>query len=156
MSPSNSTLLDKFIVESLYTEVHNYREFAFICSATMTQNSPFILDQDLDCSGYVLSREATRKFVEEALPNKSICKQSNQGLEDVEIAGCLLKSGVLIGDSRDSLERGRFFPLGPHIHIRGGIPQWYKKNAFYKPYAVSNQNGFYCCHLSAVGGFRVQ
>lgn len=71
-------------------------------------------------------------------------------------AGCLLKSGVLIGDSRDSLERGRFFPLGPHVHIRGGIPQWYKKNAFYKPYAVSNQNGFYCCHLSAVGGFRVQ
>ncbi|XP_037779936.1 glycoprotein-N-acetylgalactosamine 3-beta-galactosyltransferase 1-like [Penaeus monodon] len=96
-------------------------------------------------SGYVMSREATRKFVEKALPDKSICKQSEQGLEDVELAGCLLKIGVLIGDSRDSLERGRFFPLGPDIHIMGHIPYWYKEHAFYKPYA-----GFNDCSESAI------
>ncbi|XP_063609456.1 glycoprotein-N-acetylgalactosamine 3-beta-galactosyltransferase 1-like [Penaeus indicus] len=36
-------------------------------------------------SGYVLSREATRKLVEEAMPNKTKCKAGERGLEDVEL-----------------------------------------------------------------------
>lgn len=36
-------------------------------------------------AGYVLSREAVKRFVEEAIPNKHKCKQSDDGAEDVEI-----------------------------------------------------------------------
>ncbi|XP_047476336.1 glycoprotein-N-acetylgalactosamine 3-beta-galactosyltransferase 1-like isoform X5 [Penaeus chinensis] len=101
-------------------------------------------------SGYVLSREATRKLVEEAMSNKTKCKAGEQGLEDVELAACLLKVGVLIGDSRDSLGRGRFFPLGPDIHIMGQTPKWYKKYAFYKPHL-----GLQGCSETAIAFHRV-
>lgn len=35
-------------------------------------------------AGYVLSKEAVRRFIEEAIPNKN-CRQDNGGSEDVEI-----------------------------------------------------------------------
>lgn len=36
-------------------------------------------------AGYVLSREAVKRFVEEAIPNKSKCRQDGDGAEDVEM-----------------------------------------------------------------------
>lgn len=36
-------------------------------------------------AGYVLSREAVRRFVEEAIPDKKKCRQDHKGNEDVEI-----------------------------------------------------------------------
>lgn len=36
-------------------------------------------------AGYVLSREAVKRFVEEAIPNKSKCRQDGDGAEDVEL-----------------------------------------------------------------------
>jgi hypothetical protein len=36
-------------------------------------------------AGYVLSREAVRRFAEEALPNKKKCRQDHGGSEDVEM-----------------------------------------------------------------------
>lgn len=36
-------------------------------------------------AGYVLSREAVRRFVLEGIPNKNKCRQAADGAEDVEI-----------------------------------------------------------------------
>lgn len=36
-------------------------------------------------AGYVLSREAVRRLVEEAMPYKDKCRQDHGGAEDVEI-----------------------------------------------------------------------
>lgn len=36
-------------------------------------------------AGYVLSKEALRKFVEEAIPNQRKCRADGGGAEDVEI-----------------------------------------------------------------------
>jgi len=36
-------------------------------------------------SGYVLSKSALKKFVEEALPDESKCRDSHGGAEDIEM-----------------------------------------------------------------------
>ena len=45
-------------------------------------------------AGYVLSREALKRFVEQALPDKKKCRQDHGGSEDVEM-GELHFYGVL-------------------------------------------------------------
>lgn len=61
-------------------------------------------------AGYVLSKEALRRLVEEALPDGDKCKQDPTGAEDIELARCLENVNVIAGDSRDRL-KGRFFPF---------------------------------------------
>lgn len=122
-------------------------------------------------AGYVLSKEAVKRFVEEGIPNKNKCRQSADGAEDVEIGidkvyileiiekcntfklylsigKCLEKVNVFAGDSRDSLGRGRFFPFVPEHHlIPGHVDKnfWYWKYIFYE-----TDEGLDCCSDNAV------
>ncbi|KAI1719550.1 fringe-like domain-containing protein [Ditylenchus destructor] len=93
-------------------------------------------------SGYVLSREAVRRFVAEAIPDSSRCKKSDSGAEDAEIGKCLANVGVVAGDSRDSNGRHRMLPFSPlsHFENNASMPGWFKKYMYY-PY----KQGSECC-----------
>uniref|UniRef100_A0A1A9UIV5 Glycoprotein-N-acetylgalactosamine 3-beta-galactosyltransferase 1 n=1 Tax=Glossina austeni TaxID=7395 RepID=A0A1A9UIV5_GLOAU len=99
-------------------------------------------------AGYVLSKEALRRFIEKGLTNPKICSNKNGGAEDVEIGKCLEALGVMAGDTRDGNARGRFFPFVPEHHL---IPDhtnkdfWYWKYIYYK-----TKDGIECCSDHAV------
>lgn len=99
-------------------------------------------------AGYVLSREAVRRFVEKAMPNKTICRSDNGGAEDVEMGKCLEKVEVIAGDSRDTNSRGRFFPFVPEHHLIPGHANkdfWYWQYIYYK-----TDEGLDCCSDHAI------
>jgi glycoprotein-N-acetylgalactosamine 3-beta-galactosyltransferase len=94
-------------------------------------------------AGYVLSKEALRRFVKQGLTDETglICRSDEEGLEDVEIGKCMENLGVKAGDSRDSLGRGRFFPSVPEQQIFP-VQKW----SWYYP----AEEGMACCSDSAV------
>jgi len=101
-------------------------------------------------AGYALSKEAVRRFATRGITRRggSLCRSDGGGAEDVEMGKCMENLGVVAGDSRDSLGRGRFFPFIPEHHlIPGHMPDnfWYKKYVYY-PIA----EGMACCSDSAV------
>lgn len=99
-------------------------------------------------AGYVLSKEAVIRLVEQAIPDKSKCRQDNGGAEDVEIGKCLSKVDVKAGDSRDAEGRGRFFPFVPEHHLipgHTGKDSWYWKYIYYDA-----KEGIECCSDNAV------
>ena len=86
-------------------------------------------------AGYVLSKEALRRFVKQGVTDKTgvICKQAGGGAEDVELGKCMENLGVKIADSRDALGRGRFFPFVPEQHLTNKYDAtfWYWKYIYY-------------------------
>lgn len=68
-------------------------------------------------SGYVLSREAVRRFVEIAFPNKDLCVEADLENEDVEVGVCLANVNVTTADTRDIHLKGRFMPFPPENHL---------------------------------------
>ncbi|XP_067621746.1 glycoprotein-N-acetylgalactosamine 3-beta-galactosyltransferase 1 [Eurosta solidaginis] len=99
-------------------------------------------------AGYVLSKEAVRRFVEKAIPDAKLCKQDGTGAEDAELGKCMANVGVMAGDSRDQHARGRFFPFVPEHHL---IPShtdkgfWYWKYIYYE-----TDEGLDCCADTAI------
>lgn len=79
-------------------------------------------------SGYVLSKEALRRFVVEGIPNPDICLPGTVINEDIEIGKCLENLNVTAGDSRDYNGRGRMFPFDPKAHL---IPDKQDKDFWY-------------------------
>lgn len=84
-------------------------------------------------AGYVMSREAVRRFNEIALNDDYKCWNGTEGTEDVEIGKCLENVGVLAGDSRDDLNRARFLPFPPDGLIRNLFGEsWLDNATFYE------------------------
>ncbi|XP_786522.5 glycoprotein-N-acetylgalactosamine 3-beta-galactosyltransferase 1-like [Strongylocentrotus purpuratus] len=86
--------------------------------------------------GYVTSRTGVKNLVEIAFKDPSKCwgMDKKGGAEDVEIGKCFENSGVVAGDSRDSLERNRFHPFQPEAHLDPkGLPDafWYWDYIYY-------------------------
>jgi len=102
-------------------------------------------------AGYVLSKEAVKRFVVKALGGKDskVCRwQDGKGAEDAEIGRCLMNVGVAAGDSRDELARGRFWPFTPDNHLKPGKKDpnyWYWKNIYYDA-----EQGPDCCSDTAI------
>ena len=64
-------------------------------------------------AGYVLSKEALRRFVKQGVTDETglICRHDGEGAEDVELGKCMENLHVKAGDSRDSLGTYTFYTL---------------------------------------------
>ncbi|KAK6740586.1 hypothetical protein RB195_008812 [Necator americanus] len=96
-------------------------------------------------AGYVLSREALRRFGR-AFNKEKTCGTKGKTVEDLEMGKCLETIGVRIGDSRDQEGFNRFNPLNPDSMTSGAYPKWIHTKSYYtispsrwccSPYTVS-------------------
>lgn len=94
-------------------------------------------------AGYVLSKEALKRFIIKSLPDPTKCKQGHDGPEDVNMGKCLANVGVRVGDTRDDQGRNRFLPMAPMDHLipkHANRDNWYYKYSYYPP-----TEGLNCC-----------
>lgn len=100
-------------------------------------------------AGYVLSREALRRFVEIGLKKPDVaCKaRDDTGDEDAEMGKCLDALDVKAGDSLDEQKRSKFFPfpLEQHLTHKRDLKWWYWK------FTMDDEKpGFDCCSDFAI------
>ncbi|KAH8283655.1 hypothetical protein KR018_010797, partial [Drosophila ironensis] len=99
-------------------------------------------------AGYILSREALRRFVVQGIPDKKYCLPGTVVNEDIEIGRCMENLNVTAGDSRDGMGRGRMFPFIPEHHL---IPAKADKNFWYWNYQYyKTDDGLDCCSDLAI------
>lgn len=81
-------------------------------------------------AGYVLSKEALRRFVEGF---KSKTCTHTTSVEDLAMGQCMEKVGVLAGDARDTALRETFHPFVPEQHLTAKFPKsfWYWSYCYY-------------------------
>ena len=60
-------------------------------------------------SGFLMSRESVRLFVSSMKKDPTFCVMNNGRVEDQEICDCFRKLNIYPGETRDSLNRQRFF-----------------------------------------------
>lgn len=98
-------------------------------------------------AGYVLSKEALRRFVEGF--RTKVCTHTTP-VEDLALGQCLEKMGVLAGDSRDTLQRETFHPFVPEHHLTGKFSKsfWYWSYCYYPIVEASLCNSLFCSQCS--------
>ncbi|CAN9511655.1 unnamed protein product [Ophioblennius macclurei] len=81
-------------------------------------------------AGYVLSREALRRFVKGF--EEKVCTHTTS-VEDLALGQCMEKVGVLAGDSRDNLLRETFHPFVAEQHLTSKFSKtfWYWSYCYY-------------------------
>ncbi|XP_067385613.1 glycoprotein-N-acetylgalactosamine 3-beta-galactosyltransferase 1-B-like [Emydura macquarii macquarii] len=81
-------------------------------------------------AGYVLSKEALRRFVEGF--RTQACSHTSS-VEDLALGQCMEKMGVRAGDSRDAAGRETFHPFPPRKHLLENLrtDRFYPSYSFY-------------------------
>lgn len=95
-------------------------------------------------AGYVLSKEALKRFVEGF--RNGTC-QHTTSVEDLALGQCMEKMGVKAGDSRDTEKRETFHPFTPESHLT----EHYDKSFWYWSYSLYPiVEGPQCCSDLAI------
>uniref|UniRef100_H0Y1U9 Glycoprotein-N-acetylgalactosamine 3-beta-galactosyltransferase 1 n=1 Tax=Otolemur garnettii TaxID=30611 RepID=H0Y1U9_OTOGA len=83
-------------------------------------------------AGYVLSKEALKRFVDAFKTDK--CTYSSS-MEDLALGRCMEIMNVEAGDSRDTIGKETFHPFVPECHLVKGLPTtfWYWNYNYYPP-----------------------
>lgn len=128
------------IVENLRYMLHQFRpQTALFFGHRLALNQSEIEEGYMAGGGYVLSRKALIKFVE-IVKRDSTLFSPDGAYEDVRMGKALGHSAIFV-DSRDEMNRERFFPLPIHVLIRYKFApdNWFVLADYYrfKPFNLS-------------------
>ena len=102
-------------------------------------------------AGYILSKEALKRFAKIGYQNPKICRHDHHGDEDVEMGKCMENLNVKAMDTRDSQGRGRFFPISTANSISPSKvmekSSWFWKMMYYRNIEEGLPG---CCSDSAI------
>ncbi|XP_038045095.1 glycoprotein-N-acetylgalactosamine 3-beta-galactosyltransferase 1-like [Patiria miniata] len=97
-------------------------------------------------AGYLMSKEALVRLVGQLRMEDNCGAPKPMTLaEDLTVGQCMMKAGVLAGDSRDELNRSRFLPFDLETFFKNNLPDWYFKFAKYRV-----AKGLGCCSDSLI------